>query len=392
MTGIGAASVVRQVGYFHPPALIGAASDDIWAVYGRGSYFAGAPNPKDVDIVVVTKHPVTREAALERLRPALAALDVPGHLPLDLHVTQLDELTVIERAVIAQGHHLDGDDVRATIAAVTWPEWAHVMRRWFIEARSTEPAAAALAAVRGALVPIVGVLALSKYLVPDAAENTRWEDLARAAWSYRGRAADFDHVDLDDAGRACATTAAGDAFGDVGDAGPLGVVYWSVFQPEQLQQLAARTPTPDTFDGGRWKGPCSDTKTAGALWTLAQIANQYRWRRPLTGCEHLELHRYPVGTTFPKHVDRMQTIPLSMRVAFPDASLGLLRTRVANVVCMVQPASAGGQLRISSAGGPPFAPQLGPGDVVIFDGSAPHEVTRVDDGERLVLVTHTHDG
>ena len=72
-----------------------------WAVYGRGSYFAGYPDPSDIDVVVVTDERLTPVEALQRLGNVLS--DAPRSLPVDVHVVHPDELGTAERAVIGQG-------------------------------------------------------------------------------------------------------------------------------------------------------------------------------------------------------------------------------------------------------------------------------------------------
>lgn len=357
-----------------------------WAAYGRGSYFAGAPDPKDVDVLVVTTELLSRREATERVLPLLD--DLPPSLPLDVSVLPPDTLSIWARAVTLAGVHLGGDDIRPTVRRPTWPEWAYFMHWWFTDVRQSDPAAAALAAIRGALAPTAGILALSKSLVPPAAAGTPWESLANAAWEYRGRPGGFDHPDLEAAGRASDTVCAGDAYGAVGRAA-VAVVYRCVLDADRLCKVATGNPTDLEQSGGWRKGAWLDPHMGESLFDLGNIANAWWWGQPIDGYEQVELHRHLVGSEFPPHVDHQEVITAAERAAFPGVDLELLRTRSTNVIGLLQAADKGGLLQVWDSEGP-MNIDLAAGDVVVVDSSARHGVTRVDAGERLVLVTHTH--
>jgi len=363
-----------------------------WSVIGRGSYFAGAPAPKDVDLVVVTDELLERGQVLERLEPVLATLPL-DELRLDLAVVRPADFTTWHRAIVAEGVHLAGVDLRPHVAPVTWPEWAFFAAWWWQSELARDRPAAALAAVRGLLAPTHGPLILSKALAPPAAAGTEWEDLAVAAWSYRGDPAAFDHPDLERAGRACLALAAGEP--TTIDGRTILVVYRAAL-PDELVAAALRTGPAEftAYRGGWTKTVSSDLAASAALWSLAQVAHACWFDGNLAGVEPLELHRHPTGSTFPIHVDREEHFDEAyLRRFYPDANLELLRTRSANLVAMIRPAGEGGHLRLwPNPDGPPISPELATGDVAIFDGRIAHEVTRVQTGERLVLVTHLHDG
>ena len=112
---------------------------------------------------------------------------------------------------------------------------------------------------------------------------------------------------------------------------------------------------------------------AYALLSLAMVANHYWWRFALTHMETAAVHRHPPGSVFPAHVDRLPTYP----------------ARAQNVVAMVRPAERGGRLFLD-LGGRRVEPDLAPGDVAVLDSGVLHGVTEVEEGERIVVVGHTH--
>ena len=355
-----------------------------WSVLGRGSFFAGASDPRDVDVLVLTDEDLSRRDAACRVRHL-----VDENLPLDIAVIHPDHLDteVVARAAIHAGVLLDGDDPRPEVAGVTWPEWALGMLIWTHLARESNPTAAALAAVRGILATERHeiVAALSKYLVPDAAAGTPWADLAEAAWQWRGPVP-FTHPDLDAAIAALHRGLAGDTTDHHGEI--VATVYRGVFTADRLKNVAA-LPTHAPQDGGRHKGPLADTLVGEQMALVAEIANSSIWRWPLGDGEPFAVHRYWPGDEFPLHVDRHEHISPVMRRAAAGADLSRLASRAHNVVTMVRPADEGGVLRLRLDGAMvPF--DLGVGDVAVFDGAIAHEVTPVEAGERVVVVTHTH--
>lgn len=372
-------------------------SSTVWSVTGRGSYFAGAPDPKDLDLLVVADEPITRPDAIERLRPVLDPL--PRHLPLDLHIVTPAALNTWERAVVIQGEHLDGVAVGPTLRPVTWPEWCWFMAWWARTAAVDDPPAAALAAVRALLAWSTGeIVAMSKYLVPPAAHacEERLGDIAAAAWAHRGPGGEFTHPDLAATIDAAQSTFAGTTTwsrqGRV-----VATLFAGVFDPVELASASADAePPPSRIEDGGWtKKPCHARHLAETLWTLGLVANERWGRYRLTGYEQLEVHHYGHGTTFPVHVDRQDDlspqVEAAVRARHPNANLDLLRSRAQNVVAMVHPAEVGGELLLWLHPDAPVRPNLDPGDVIVFDGAIPHEVTCVEQGHRVTLVTHTHD-
>lgn len=155
--------------------------------------------------------------------------------------------------------------------------------------------------------------------------------------------------------------------------------------------LTGDLDTPERRPGGWAKGSiAADHFAARVLAEYARVAERHL-ARPIVGFEPVELHRYGAGSCFPVHVDRMEAAaPSSQRAG----TLGeLLATRSANVVALLQPAHRGGHLRFWPAPDPaePITPDLEAGDVIVFDSAVVHEVTRIDAGERVTLVTHAHD-
>jgi hypothetical protein len=345
-----------------------------WAVYGHGSFFAGVEDAADVDVLVVTDEPITREAAAARVGPLVGA---PRRLPLDVTVVRHGELGVIERGVVRYGRLLDGDDLAASVAPVRPFEWALAMHR--AAAQASEPARAALAAIRAAWAA-AGRVVVPKSAVPGEARGGRWEALAAAAWQAR-RDATFDHPDLEAALDAATWAAAGEAasaahevrgWSSRANRCAVLTVYRGVLDGAEVDRLATAAAV-DWQHGGWRKSVVDEPRIARRLAELVEVANAYWWHLVLAGVEPFEVHRHPAGSSFPAHVDRLPLCP----------------TRALNVVAMIRAAERGGRLFLD-LGGEAIRPELSPGDVVVFDGGYLHGVTAVDAGERVTLVTHAH--
>jgi hypothetical protein len=347
-----------------------------WSVYGRGSWFAGAADPADIDVLVITDQPIDRAEAAAKVVPLLEGVE--RGLPLDVSVAHPDRLTVFERAAAQDGRLLEGEPV--TLAPLRPVEWAWAMTRLAAQAMAySDPAAAALNAVR-AIWAGAGLVVVPKSAVVAAATGGPWESLTTAAWAHL-HAATFDHPDLADALDGAYWAPAGEAatpeyerhgWSSKGNAAAVLTVYRQVLTADEITRVAA-APATDRQVGGWAKSPLDDPGLADCLALVTGIANRYWFHEDLAGLEPPDVHRHRPGDVFPPHVDRLPMCP----------------TRAFNVVAMIQPAQAGGRLHLD-LGGQPIRPDLAPGDIVIFDSSALHGVTTVETGERITLVSHAH--
>lgn len=350
------------------------------AIYGHGSYFTDVADAHDVDVLVVTDEEMTRteaSAAVAHLLPAPAR-----RLPLDVTVVAADALRddLFVRMVARHGALLAGDDVAADLPDVHWLEWAAVTQNLAERQRDTNPAGAALTALRAVWAGQRRVV-VPKSQVPGEATGSEWAEVASAAWKQRHESAfDWPADELtrlhDAARRAAAGDAATERYERRGCSSwehrsALLTVYRSALTADQVARLAQHA-TPDTRDGG-WQrsAPVDDPDVALVFDKVVAVANAYWWRYPLVGMEPIGLHRHGVGAEFPAHVDRLPIYPW----------------RAFNVVAMVQPAADGGQLFLDY-GGSLIEPDLSPGDVAVFDSCALHGVTAVEAGERVVAVAH----
>lgn len=343
----------------------------VFAVYGHGSWFAGVEDTTDVDILVVTD-----ADAIDSPRVAVDVARTAGAPPgatLDVSVAHPERLTVYERACVLSGALLDGEPVE--VKPIRWPEWAWAMRRIALDP-DTPPGQAALAAIRAAWASH-GRVVLPKSAVLREAVGGPMEGLATAAWPAR-RASTFAHPHLELALVGAHWSTAGDAatgefdgtWSSAENRAAFVTRYKQVLTPDEVADLLARAAKDEQI-GGWTKSTAEHGAAQDALEWCTGLANAAWWRYDLAGLDVVELHRYPVGTRFPAHVDRHPLTPM----------------RVLNVVAMIQPATIGGRLQLN-VGAPVDAPHLEPGDVLVFDAGVLHEVTGVTEGERVTLVTH----
>lgn len=377
------------------------------AVYGRGSFFAGAPAPKDIDLVVVSDGPCEwgpddYEAALEAYR-LRTACDLPVGLPMDVHHVDITaDLSTYERAVIYGGVLLvgDGDEMMSRAVEVLWPEWAFYMGAAANEKLRTEPEVAAIHAVRGILCPQVGVAPSSRWRVLQDAEGTQWESLVRASWEWRPWDGQFRHQDLDDALLACWQTALGDPVHLV-DGTWAGTRWRRVFDICSEADCDGPATMESTPQPQGWSKAVVEERDwwGQLLLTLAWFTAAGQDLDGPVSIDAPEFHVYPVGSEFAPHVDRLDepsgafVAQAAMAGTDVDEAMMLVRDRDANVIVMMRPADAGGMLQVrASQDGPPRTVGLNPGDVMVLDSGVWHGVTRIEAGERRTMVAHTHRG
>lgn len=361
----------------------------MWSLIGRGSYFAGTPTPRDADFLCITDDPdATRESELHHVEPFLD--DAPPCLPIDLSIVHPDDLSPFVRAIVHTGVLLDGEDLRGRVTAPSWPLYAHYMAsvaqqyndigKW--PDCGPDPARAAIAALQAIQAPEGFTSSASRWLAVKAAEGTRWESLADAAWAERPNStpAPFSHPDLDAALDTAARTAAGDGATDDEweeaiwsgweERAAIVACYRNAIPDAVLAEMAA-TPTDRRQQGGWSKSP-APTFTE-VLAEIACVANAQWFREPIAAFEPAEVHRYPTGAVFLPHIDR-----------YPRKGCS---TRRLATIGMVREADAGGLLLLN-AGGRPIDPALEPGDVFVMLSTLLHQVTEITAGERITVVAH----
>lgn len=359
-----------------------------FSVYGRGSWFAGAPAPKDIDLMVVTDGPRLDPTTLRGL------LGLPAGLPLDVHYTSPEgPWSIYERAVIGSGIFLYGTLLDSV--PVTWPEWAFYMGAVASEKIGTEPELAAMHAVRGTLAPEHGCAPSSRYVVLQHAEGTRWEGLAAASWAWRPGHGRFAHQDLDDAVLACWATALGDEI-VLQDGTHAGVRYRGVFDPTTL--AAVRTGPEDSDLGGWHKATVEDYQGWGQMLLAVAIVAALGHNGPVpSSIDAPAVHRYPIGVGFPPHVDRVDgtSDSFAAQAAHEGVALDVAQAAVAhrdaNVIVSLSPSPGGGFLQVREGrDAPPRTVGLHPGDVAVIDAKVWHGVTPPVGGERRTIVAHSH--
>lgn len=348
-----------------------------YSVIGHGSFFEDAEDPKDVDVVIVTDEDLPKEAAAARVLPLL---DGRGDLPLDVSVYHPDTLGVFERAIALHGRQLDGDNITADLKPVRPLDWCLALLEVADGKRKEMALAEAALAAVGCILAAEGRIVVGKARITAAAAGGRWESLAAAAWEHRADPS-WHHADLASLFREVEWAPAGEAACEEWEATGMSskenrcafaTVWRGFLTPDEVSRLATVETTTER-EGGWTKDLVDDEALTTALHTAAAVANLFWFGHCVAGIEPIELHRYPAGSTFPKHVDKCPMFP----------------TRVANVVALIQPASVGGRLFFELGDTPSF-PDLEPGDLIVFDGSMLHGVTKVAEGERVTLVTHLH--
>lgn len=259
-------------------------------------------------------------------------------------------------------------------------EWAAEMAR--TATRHRKPAQAALAALR-AIWAGEGTVVVRERDVVATAQGGPWSSLAEAAWEYRNRRS-FAHPHLADALAAASWAPAGSAasidwqaraWSSCEHRGAIATVYPGVLTGSELALLEHAGTGARLRSGGGTVAGLGDDALSHRLATLTRLAGSFWWPHyALTDLEPLEVHRHGRGTMTPPHADR--------RPVTADRAL--------YVLAMIRPARTGGaeELHIGTR----LAPELEPGDVLIFDAGTVHAVDTVTDGERVAIVTRHRFG
>lgn len=360
------------------------------ALYGHGSAWRGVADAHDVDILVVHDgRGIEHGDAVKIARRARRGAALPNHLPLDVSVVAVGDATVWGRAILSEAVLLGGTDLRHLLDPLELDEWHRTLQLFAMTLWAHAPADAVNAALR-ALWAAEGRIVVAKSAVHEEARGGRWESIAAQAWDHRRDSSDlFEHPELETLVAEAVRGFAGDAWESAladpevasrENGAALFTVYRSAGSvaalPDTPDRIAAVDGDPHPVAGGGSKVYADGLDE----WAVRVIgaANDAWWGHILEQIEPPAVHRYPEGSSFPLHCDRV-AVGLAPARSFSHRAL--------NVVAMLQPADRGGQLRIH-VGGHTYDPELSPGDVVVFDASLPHEVTPILAGERITLVTH----